>query len=229
MYTFVFLWTPALAPNGEIVPHGFVFALFMVACMAGSAFAGRLLAGGSNGGGGKKPEQYMQAVFLGAAGALAVPVLLHVLGVSGGSTTTPPPAGAPPKGISAAGRLLLLAFCAFEALVGVFWPSMMKMRSTYVPEGTRATVTNMFRIPLNAFVCVALYNVSAYPLWGMFGMCAVFLGVAAECQRRLARIVEAEAAAAAVAGAVKMGVVGGGAGGAQSLTASPGPPAGRRV
>lgn len=24
MYTFVFLWTPTLAPRGERVPHGFV-------------------------------------------------------------------------------------------------------------------------------------------------------------------------------------------------------------
>ena len=223
MYTFVFLWTPALAPNGESVPHGFVFALFMVACMAGSAFAGRLLGGNGGGNAGKKPEQYMQAVFLAAAGALSVPVILHALGISG--PTAPLPKGSPAPGISPAGRLLLLAFCAFEALVGVFWPSMMKMRAAYVPEATRATVTNMFRIPLNAFVCVALANVSAYPLWAMFGMCAVFLGVAAECQRRLARIVAAEAAAAA-AGGTKLGAV---VPGAQSLTASPGPPAGRRV
>ena len=225
MYTFVFLWTPALAPNGEAVPHGFVFALFMVACMAGSAFAGRLLGGA----GGRKPEQYMQVVFLAAAGALGVPVLLHLLGISAPAASAPPAPGAPPKGLSAAGRLLLLAFCAFEALVGVFWPSMMKMRATYVPEGTRATVTNMFRIPLNAFVCVALFNVSAYPLWAMFGMCAVFLGVAAECQRRLAGLVAAEAAAAAgPAGSVKLGMLGAG-GGQGGLTASPGPPAGRRV
>lgn len=222
MYTFVFLWTPALEAGsvGDApVPHGFVFALFMVACMAGSAYAGRLLGGGGgSGGAGKKPEVYMQAVFGAAACALGVPVLLHVTGLA---SAKPPPGAAP--GLSFSGRLLLLAFVAFEALVGVFWPSMMKMRSTYIPEGTRATVTNMFRIPLNAFVCVALYNVSAYPLWAMFGMCAVFLGVAAVCQRRLAAIVAAEAVA--VAGAVKMGAVGG----AQSLTASPGPPAGRRV
>ena len=218
MYTFVFLWTPALEAGvigGAPVPHGFVFALFMVACMAGSAFAGRLLGGA----GAKKPEVYMQGVFAAAACALSVPVLLHATGLASAKAAP----GATP-GLSASGRLLLLSFCAFEALVGVFWPSMMKMRSTYLPEGTRSTVTNMFRIPLNAFVCVALYNVSAYPLWAMFGMCAVFLGVAAACQRRLAGIVAAEAAGH-VSGAVKMGSVGG----AQSLTASPGPPAGRRV
>ena len=30
MYTFVFLWTPALSPEGEHLPHGMIFACFMV-------------------------------------------------------------------------------------------------------------------------------------------------------------------------------------------------------
>jgi hypothetical protein len=33
------------------------------------------------------------------------------------------------------------------------------MRSQYVPEAVRSTVMNMFRIPLNMFVCIVLYNV----------------------------------------------------------------------
>lgn len=44
MYTFVFLWTPALSPNGEHLEHGMIFTCFMMACMAGSTIAGRLLA-----------------------------------------------------------------------------------------------------------------------------------------------------------------------------------------
>ena len=45
MYTFVFLWTPALSPAGESIPHGMIFATFMVSSMVGSAIAGRLLGG----------------------------------------------------------------------------------------------------------------------------------------------------------------------------------------
>ena len=37
---------------------------------------------------------------------------------------------------------------------------MMKMRSDYVPEELRATIINIFRVPLNLFVCVVLGNVS---------------------------------------------------------------------
>lgn len=59
------------------------------------------------------------------------------------------------------------------------------MRSQYVPENVRSTVLNLFRLPLNLFVCVILYNVSRFPLAAMFGMCAAFLALAAAAQRRL--------------------------------------------
>ena len=48
---------------------------------------------------------------------------------------------------------------AMQLLVGIFWPSMMKLRSQYVPESIRATTLNLFRVPLNLFVCLVLYNV----------------------------------------------------------------------
>lgn len=62
-------------------------------------------------------------------------------------------------GISFVGQIQLVAFCLFEVTVGVFWPSLMKMRSQYVPEEMRSTIINLFRIPLNLFVCIVLYNV----------------------------------------------------------------------
>ena len=62
-------------------------------------------------------------------------------------------------GITFHGQLQLVAFCVFEFCVGLFWPSMMKMRSQHVPEEMRATVINLFRVPLNLFVCIVLYNV----------------------------------------------------------------------
>lgn len=55
MYTFVFLWTPALSPSGEDIPHGFIFATYMVSCMAGSSIASMLLSKNNF-----RPESYMQ-------------------------------------------------------------------------------------------------------------------------------------------------------------------------
>lgn len=68
-----------------------------------------------------------------------------------------------PTAIGWEGKLQLIAFCVFEVSVGVFWPSMMKMRAEYVPEECRATIINFFRIPLNLFVCVVLANVRGMP------------------------------------------------------------------
>jgi hypothetical protein len=62
--------------------------------------------------------------------------------------------------MTSGGRLQLLGFLVFEACVGIFWPSIMKMRSQYIPEESRSTIMNFFRIPLNIFVCIVLYNVS---------------------------------------------------------------------
>lgn len=40
LYTFVFLWTPALSPAGQRIQHGRVFACFMTARMLGSGADG---------------------------------------------------------------------------------------------------------------------------------------------------------------------------------------------
>lgn len=74
MYTFVFLWTPALQPHGEDIPFGMIFSIFMVACMAGSAMSGKLLSPNS----GYRVEKYMQVVFLVAAATMFVPVMFHL-------------------------------------------------------------------------------------------------------------------------------------------------------
>jgi len=41
MYTFIFLWTPALSPRGERLPHGMTSACFMVASVASARPAAR--------------------------------------------------------------------------------------------------------------------------------------------------------------------------------------------
>ncbi|XP_056851560.1 uncharacterized protein LOC130500645, partial [Raphanus sativus] len=73
MYTFVFLWTPALSPNDEEIPHGFIFATFMLASMLGSSLASRLLSRSS-----PKVESYMQIVFLVSAASLLLPIIMAV-------------------------------------------------------------------------------------------------------------------------------------------------------
>ncbi|KAI5076352.1 hypothetical protein GOP47_0008417 [Adiantum capillus-veneris] len=176
MYTFVFLWTPALSPSEEDIPHGFIFATFMLSSMIGSSLTSRLMARAT-----LKVESYLQIVFLVSSSALFSPVAINFLmkstGHKGGSLT-------------ASGRLLLFGFCVFEACVGIFWPSIMKLRSQFVPEEARSTILNFFRIPVNIFVCVVLYNVDAFPITSMFGMCSAFLILASVLQNRLKLAIE---------------------------------------
>ncbi|KAL4565373.1 hypothetical protein LXL04_029465 [Taraxacum kok-saghyz] len=173
MYTFVFLWTPALSPNDEDIPHGFIFATFMLSSMLGSSFASRLIS--------TKVESYMQIVFIVSSASLMLPVITNILVA---------PSSEKGGSISFAGCIQLIGFCVFEACVGLFWPSIMKMRSQYIPEEARSTIMNFFRIPLNIFVCIVLYNVDSFPISVMFGMCSVFLFIASMLQRRLLGVVE---------------------------------------
>lgn len=73
MYTFVFLWTPALSPNDEDIPHGFIFATFMLSSMLGSSIASRLMARPA-----LKVEAYMQIVFAVSAVTLLLPIITNV-------------------------------------------------------------------------------------------------------------------------------------------------------
>ncbi|CAK8690985.1 molybdate-anion transporter-like [Clavelina lepadiformis] len=132
MYTFVLEWTPALTPQSSdviskpTIPHGLIFASFMVAVMIGSSvfkLASRFFS----------IESFMRFVLLTSASSLAIPVFFpenHLW--------------------------ILLGFFVFEVCVGIFWPSLGTMRSIYVPESVRSTVMNYFRIPLNLIVIVIL-------------------------------------------------------------------------
>lgn len=184
MYSFVFLWTPALSPDEQSIPHGMIFATFMLSSMIGSSISSRLLARTDT-----TPERYMQHVYLVAAVALSVPALVSALDAVLGRGWLAEEGGAEEVGMDLRGQLQYLAFNVFEACVGIFWPSMMKLRSQYVPEELRSTVMNVFRIPLNLFVCVILFNVQLFPIWFMFGLCCAFLLMASVAQRRLERLV----------------------------------------
>lgn len=73
MYIFVFMWTPALesalaASGGSGLPHGLVFAGFMVCIMIGSKMFETLV--------GMRPVEHLTRwVFVVASGALALPIL----------------------------------------------------------------------------------------------------------------------------------------------------------
>ncbi|KAK3576673.1 hypothetical protein CHS0354_004958 [Potamilus streckersoni] len=171
MYVFVLEWTPALSPEvketankGTIsekghteeiphIPHGHIFAGFMVSIMIGSSLF-KLLSKHT------AVESFMRPVLVVSSLTLAVPIIFpgHQM-------------------------LIFAAFLVFECCVGIFWPSMSTMRGKYVPEETRATIMNFFRIPLNMIVVVILLQ--NLDMKVIFQCCVGFLLLAAIFQQWL--------------------------------------------
>lgn len=166
MYVFVLEWTPALSPpksataeNGEEIgedghrgeiPHGQIFAAFMVAIMIGSSLF-KLLSKYTS------VESFMRVVLFVSALALITPVMY------------------PGNQL-----LVFIGFLVFEVCVGIFWPSLSTMRGKYVPEETRATTMNIFRIPLNCIVVFILLQ--SLPMSIIFQCCTIFLLIASIIQ-----------------------------------------------
>lgn len=138
MYCFVLEWTPSLSIThtvdaaGEVneqhqdIPHGHIFAGFMVALMIGSSLF-KILSEYTS------VESFMRLVLFVASLSLLTPIIYR------GNQL-----------------YIFLGFLVFETCVGIFWPSMGTMRGKYVAEETRATTMNIFRIPLNMIVVVIL-------------------------------------------------------------------------
>ena len=143
MYTFVFLWTPALEHDGAEIPHGIIFACFMLACSLGGTMFGF---GVSH----IQLQRLMRYLYIGAALLMSTPM------VTGESLP------------------IFAAFVVFEIIVGMFWPGIGTLRSKYIPEECRATVINLFRVPLNIIVCVVLYTQGTMTVGKVFGACTLF-------------------------------------------------------
>ncbi|XP_078381242.1 molybdate-anion transporter-like isoform X1 [Oculina patagonica] len=161
MYSFVLEWTPALTPDPpmgitivkENIPHGWIFASFMVSVMLGSRVFKFLSKVDS-------VESFMRPIFGIAALSLITPIIV-------------------PKNQCA----IYVGFLVFEFCVGIFWPAMGVLRSKYVPESTRATVMNIFRVPLNLIVIILLVQDLALP--SVFCCCVVFLIICCAVQQWL--------------------------------------------
>ncbi|KAJ4456276.1 putative molybdate-anion transporter [Paratrimastix pyriformis] len=124
MYTFVYFWTPALAPNHEPLPFGLIFAAFMAAVMLGGATFSLVAASQ------RMPvERFAVLVYL-------VGTVSLLFGLFCGSST----------------YSVFLLFCLFEAVCGAYHATAGTLRSKVIPDRVRATVLNLFRVPLNAMV-----------------------------------------------------------------------------
>lgn len=186
MYTFTFIWTPALqvahdqaaglalaslrdaAGKGgfaalpqatlPVLPLGTVFASFMCATMVGSSLFVII-----------QRHVRVEVIMCGVFGLSAAlfGALMFWQDV----------------------RVIYGAFVLFEVLCGVYFPAMATMRAPYLPEENRSALLTFARVPLNIIVVLALYE--DLTLRMVFVLCASCMIVGFGCQRKLLSMVSA--------------------------------------
>ena len=120
MYIFVLQWPPSIAAavaaafGGGATPYGTVFSCFMVCCLLGSATFGAVAKAGVR----------TEVSTLGMLGLATVAMGFASAGTAGLGVALLAP--------------LAAAFFAFEACVGMYFPSIGTLRSRYVPDSHRS-------------------------------------------------------------------------------------------
>lgn len=149
MYSFVFMWTPALKSENEVGEEttsaylGLIFAVFMVCVMIGSSLF-------------KMFSQRRDMLY-------KIPIVLHLTAFASMAIIT----------IFFEYKIIVYTmFLVFEMTVGLFYPSYGVIKSEKIPEDIRSAVMSIFRIPLNAFVVLLLLKIKFMPAYVVFMICA---------------------------------------------------------
>ena len=166
MYTFVFMWTPALKTPEESEAElkgltldvstsqylGLIFACFMVCVMVGSSI--------------------FKLVSADKGALYKIPLTLHTVAFGCMLLVT----------VFFEYKLIVyLMFLIFEISVGVFYPAYGMIKSEKLPEEIRSSVMNIFRIPLNAFVVLILLKIKYLSPQIVFAICTATHGVSFLC------------------------------------------------
>lgn len=129
MYTFVFMWVPALISlNGGMIPTGLLFSCLMLSLTLGGTLASTVL--------------NLRGVF--GMEAQGVSILMQVLAV--GSMAVPV--------VEWSWWPVFISFLVFESTVGMFNCCGGMLRSKYYPDKIQSSLMSVFRVPLNALVCL---------------------------------------------------------------------------
>jgi len=170
MYIFVLQWPPAIAAavlksfgDGAGTPYGTVFSCFMACCLFGSTLFGQFA---------KMKGPTTEGVTAGMLAVATVAMSTATYTVSSASAASGLPA-------------LIASFFAFEACVGMYFPSIGTLRSKYIPDSHRSVIMNLFGIPLNILVVSVFLFVKYLGVNGALGISSCALGLATLCMVKL--------------------------------------------
>mmetsp|Transcript_15813 Transcript_15813/g.20644 ORF Transcript_15813/g.20644 Transcript_15813/m.20644 type:complete len:556 (-) Transcript_15813:36-1703(-) len=168
MYIFVLQWPPVISAavktvfgQGASIPYGTVFSCFMASCLLGSTIFGQLAK--------MKVKTENSAAGMLSVAAVAMGVATWTVGSSGGANLA----------------TVVAAFFAFEACVGMYFPSLGSLRSKYIPDSHRSVIMNLFGVPLNVLVVSVFLSINKLGIVGALAVSTGALGVAALCMLQL--------------------------------------------
>jgi MFS transporter, MFS domain-containing protein family, molybdate-anion transporter len=173
MYIFVLQWPPAMSMaigkafkgTGVATPYGTIFSCFMACCLLGSTIFGQLTKMAV-------PTETFALAMLSVA----------TVAMTGGSWMVS-------NGGNHALWGLMLSFFAFEACVGMYFPSIGTLRSKYVPDSHRSVIMNLFGIPLNVLVVGVFLSIQKLGVQGALSISSGALAAATLCMLSLRRSV----------------------------------------
>lgn len=165
MYIFVLQWAPAMTEAMKssffgataAVPFGSIFSCFMASCLLGSTLFGSLQSMGVS------IEKTATLMLTLAAAAMTT------MTVAGSSSLAS----------------LTAAMFAFEACVGMYFPSIGTLRSKYIPSEQRSIIMNLFGIPLNLIVVSVFLSIKSLGVSGALSIASGALTLALGCMGAL--------------------------------------------
>ncbi|KAJ3764070.1 hypothetical protein EV360DRAFT_32252 [Lentinula raphanica] len=166
MYLFVFLWVPSLqeasrSSNISPLPLGYIFSAFMISMMLGSLLYTAIT------------SHYLTSSPRSNDNSLTVHAKLSslVCAISGlvlAASVT-----------SRNEQVRFWCFCVFEACVGMYYPVQGMLRGSLISNEHRATLSSLFRVPLNIFVVVSLLTGVSSARYAVLSASSVMLGFSA--------------------------------------------------
>jgi len=144
MYLFVFLWVPSLQEAsktfpGTPLPLGYIFSSFMVSMMLGSLLYTSICTYSLPSTPAAPQDSSLTLHAKLSSLVCAVSALSLAMSIRSDSE-----------------RVRFWAFCLFEACVGMYYPVQGMLRGSLISNEHRATLSSLFRVPLNTFVVVSL-------------------------------------------------------------------------